>query len=123
MNAPTAVPARVRLARRAGFAAWTALAALQVLWQAWWMPPAQGSAALGATVALVPLLLPLLAIGRPPRALLWAGIIALFYFCHGVMEAWTVPTARFPALLEVLFSVILIGALGSAVQKRGTKTT
>ncbi len=111
--------ARVRVAHRAGFAAWAGLAALQVAWHAWWVPPAQGSAALAAIVALVPLLLPLPALRRPSRALLWAGIIALFYFSHGIMEAWTVPAARAPAALEIVLSVVLVVSLGAAVQKRG----
>lgn len=108
---------RVRRANTTAFAAWAALALLQVIWHAWWQPPPTGPA-LAATVAVVPLLLPLLAMRRPPRALLWVGILALFYFAHGVSEAWTVPAARIPALLEVVFSTLLVAALGAAVQKR-----
>lgn len=121
MSALPATPPRVRLARQAGFAAWAALAVLQIVWHAWWVPPPQGSALLAAVVAVIPLLLPLLALHRPPRALLWTGIIALFYFCHGIMEAWTLPAARGPAALEILLSVIIVGALGAAVQKRPRK--
>ncbi len=113
------VPARVRHARHTGFAAWALLALLQVAWHGWWHPPAQ-DAALAVAVALVPLLLPLLAIKRPVRALLWAGILALFYFCHGVSEAWTVPAERVPALLEAALCVVLIVALGAGVQKRAS---
>ncbi|HET8555232.1 MAG TPA: DUF2069 domain-containing protein [Rhodanobacteraceae bacterium] len=111
------LPGRVRHARRVGYATWILLAGLQVVWHAWWRPPAQ-EPMLAAIVALVPLLLPLLAIRRSSRALLWAGIIALFYFCHGISTAWTVPVERVPALLETLLSVILILALGAGVQKR-----
>ncbi|HET7299217.1 MAG TPA: DUF2069 domain-containing protein [Oleiagrimonas sp.] len=111
------LPGRVRRAHRIGYAAWALLAAWQIVWHAWWYPPAQ-SPALASAVALIPLLLPLLAIKRPARALLWAGIIALFYFCHGVSVAWTVPPERVPALLETLLSVTLILALGAGVQKR-----
>lgn len=118
------LPERVRRAHRVGYAAWMLLAVLQVVWHAWWHPTAQSSA-LAVGVALVPLLLPLLALKRPARALLWAGIIALFYFCHGISIAWTVPTERMPALLETLLSVTLILALGAGVQKRtpATKTS
>ncbi|HET6587620.1 MAG TPA: DUF2069 domain-containing protein, partial [Oleiagrimonas sp.] len=91
------LPDRLRHARRVGYAAWFLLAGLQVIWHTWWRPSAQETM-LAAVVALVPLLLPLLAIRRPSRALLWAGIIALFYFCHGISTAWTVPVERVPAL-------------------------
>src|SRR5699024_4957258 len=106
----------------AGFVAWALLALLQVLWRGWWHPPMQGGAALAIGIAVIPLLLPLLAIRRPSRALLWAGIIALFYFCHGVSEAWTVPDERVPALLEAALCVVLIAALGAGVQKRTSAT-
>ncbi len=112
------LPAHVRRTRQTGFAAWAALALLQVVWHAGWHPPVQGSAALAATVATLPLLLPLLAMRRPSRALLWAGIIALFYFAHGISTAWSLPAARLPALLESFFSVVLIGALGVGAKKR-----
>lgn len=114
MNA-TVGPARVRHARRTGFVAWAALVVLEIVWHAWGRTPLDAPA---LALAVVPLLLPLLALRRPARALLWAGIIALFYFVHGASEAWTTPAARVPALLEVVLSVILIGALGAGVQKR-----
>lgn len=116
----TSIPlsGRVRLAHRSGYAAWAGLALLQVIWHAWWWPPVHGSPMLAAVVALVPLLLPLLAIRRPSRALLWAGIIALFYFCHGIATAWSVPPARVPALLETFLSLVIVMALGAAVQRR-----
>lgn len=117
MTAATAT--RIRHARRTGFVAWALLILLQPVWHGWWHPPAQ-EAALAIGIAVVPLLLPLLAIKRPTRALLWAGILALFYFCHGVSEAWTVPAERVPALLEAALCVVLIVALGAGVQKRAS---
>ena len=50
--------------------------------------------------------------------LLWVGIVALFYFCHGVVAAWAIPAARLPALLEALLCVVLIGALGRDARRR-----
>ncbi|HEX7340399.1 MAG TPA: DUF2069 domain-containing protein [Rhodanobacteraceae bacterium] len=102
-------------ARKLGFVAWTALVLLQVAWHGLVATPFDGKV---LTLALVPLLLPLLAMRRPTRALLWTGIIALFYFAHGVSDAWTLPETRIWALLEVALSVILIGALGVAFPKR-----
>jgi uncharacterized membrane protein len=108
---------RARHARAISFTAWGLLAALQVIWHG------LGATSVDATIvitaiALVPLLLPLLAIRHPARALLWAGMIALFYFCHGVSEAWAVPAERVLAWFEIALSVALILAVGVAIPKR-----
>jgi uncharacterized membrane protein len=100
-------------AQRIGFACWAALIALHTLWLTWWAPPANGAIGIALAVALIPLLLPLLLLNRQPaRALLWVGILCLFYFCHGIAAAWGEPRARVPALLEIVLCVALIGALG-----------
>lgn len=90
------------------------LIVLELVWHVGLVPFDPPAAAL----AIVPLLLPLLALRRPDRALLWVGIIALFYFAHGVSDAWTSPALRIPALIEVVLSAVLIGALGAGVQRR-----
>ncbi|HET7268553.1 MAG TPA: DUF2069 domain-containing protein [Oleiagrimonas sp.] len=113
----TTTPPRVRHARHAGFAAWAALLVLELVWHLWLAPFDAPALAL----AIVPLLLPLLALRRPERALLWIGIIALFYFAHGVSDAWVSPAWRIPALIEMLLSVVVIGALGVGVQRRKSK--
>ncbi len=96
-----------------GCIAWAGLVLLQLAWYLWLAPPAGGSALFALLLTLPPLLLPLLALRRGVRrAVLWVGIIALFYFCHGIVAAWVIPTARVPALLEVLLCIVLIGALG-----------
>jgi uncharacterized membrane protein len=100
-------------ALRIGATAWAALVALQFAWYLWLAPPANGSAAFALLLTLPPLLLPLLALRSGlRRTLLWVGIVALFYFCHGIVAAWVIPAARTPALLEALLCVALIGALG-----------
>ena len=105
---------------RIGLTAWALLVALQPLWYLWIAPPANGNGGLALAFTLPPLLLPLLALRRGARrALLWVGIVALFYFCHGTVAAWVYPGARVPALLEVLLCVALIGTLGWAARKRG----
>ncbi|MBZ0223204.1 MAG: DUF2069 domain-containing protein [Dokdonella sp.] len=102
------------IGERIALAAWTALVALQPIWYLWLAPPANGRALLALGLVLPPLLLPLLALRRGTgRALLWIGIIALFYFCHGVVAAWVVPAARIPALVEATLCMILILALGA----------
>ena len=55
--------------------------------------------------------------GGVGRALQWVGIVALFYFCHGIVAAWTTPAARVPALVEAALCVVLIGAMGLRVRE------
>jgi uncharacterized membrane protein len=47
---------------------------------------------------------------RRPRAALWAGIAALFYFCHGIAEL-RVSGSIWPAL-EVLLALVIVLAAG-----------
>lgn len=109
-----------RLAERIGFVAWGTLALLQVVWHAWLMPPQAMPLALALAIALLPLALPLLYWRKPQRALLVAGMVALFYFCHGVAEAWAAPSERALACAEIILAVILI--LSSARKPRRRKT-
>jgi uncharacterized membrane protein len=98
-----------------GAAAWLLLVALQAAWSL--LAPDRGPAA--AALALVPLLLPLTALpGGLRRALLWTGIVALGYFCHGVVTAWTVPPRRLPAAAEIALCVTLVGSLGAGAWRR-----
>lgn len=104
--------------QRVGLAAWIAQILLQCAWYAWLFPPQHVPMWLVLALAVIPLLLPLLAIRTPRRALLWAGMLNLFYFCHGVAESWSSPQERVPAWLELLFALVLIGALGAGVKRR-----
>lgn len=108
------------MVHRIGVAAWVALILLQCAWYAWLFPPQHIPMWLGLALAVIPLLLPFLAIGNVHRALLWSGIVSLFYFCHGIAESWSSAQERVPALLEVLLALLLIGALGAGVKRRGT---
>jgi len=108
----------LRTVHRVGFAAWAALVLLQPLWHAWLAPPERLPLGLVLTVTILPLLLPLTALRRPRRALLWVGILSLFYFCHGVSEAWSAPDTRALAIVEIVLTVLLIGTLGAGVRRR-----
>jgi uncharacterized membrane protein len=108
---------------RIGVAAWVALILLECAWYAWLFPPQHMPAWLALAIAVVPLLLPFLAIGNVRRALLWVGILSLFYFCHGIAESWSSTQERIPALLEVLLALVLIGALGAGVKRRKVRGT
>lgn len=104
--------------QRLGLFSWAMLALLQVVWHGWLFP--SQAIPLGWVLALTvgPLLLPLFAIRDVRRALLWVGILSLFYFCHGVAEAWSAPAQRGLAVFEIVLTLLLIGALGAGVRAR-----
>ena len=102
---------------RLGLLAWALLVLLQLAWYFWLAPPMNGQGGLALTLALPALLLPLLAFRRGPRRmLLWVGIASLFYFAHGIVAAYSEPSARLPALIEVMLCVLLIGVLWAIVR-------
>jgi uncharacterized membrane protein len=109
---------RQRRARTAGYIGWAGLIVLQPIWHVWLLPDPHTPLRAALLLSLLPLLLPLLAIRRPARALLWAGIVSLFYFAHGVAEAWAIPSERVLALAQIGFSLLLILSLGAGVQRR-----
>jgi uncharacterized membrane protein len=110
--------APVPLAYRAGRAAWFALIALQLLWHGWLARPERLPVWLVLAITVIPLLLPLAALRDLRRALLWVGILSLFYFCHGVAEAWSLPTVKWLALAEIGLSLLVIVALGAGVKRK-----
>jgi len=95
----------------AGACTW-ALLALQWAWRAlaaptpwpWW---------LAALLFSLPLLPPAIAfVLRRPRAPLWAGIVALLYFCHGIAE-WRAAPAQWPwAAAETALALAMVLAAG-----------
>ena len=103
---------------RVGLAAWAALLLLQLAWHAWLFPSGQMPMALVLGITVIPLLLPLFAIRDVRRALLWVGILSLFYFCHGISEAWSAPGERWLGWIEIVLTVTLIGTLGAGVKRR-----
>ena len=104
--------------QRWGLYAWAGLLLLQLVWHLWLVPAQTVPLWLVLAITVVPLLMPLLAIRRIRRSLLWVGILSLFYFCHGVAEAWSSPAERWLALMEVLLTLLLIGTLGAGVRRR-----
>ena len=46
--------------------------------------------------------------------LFWGGVVALPYFCHGVMEAWAAPEVRALAWIELLLAAGVVLAVGIA---------
>lgn len=84
------------------------LLALSALYAAWFHDDRQRAAAL-LVFALPPLLLALDA-WRGARARFWAGVLALAWFSHGVMSAWSHPQTRPFALAEIALALAVIGA-------------
>lgn len=109
---------RLPVEQKIGLFAWAALAALQPVWHLWLLPPQHVPVWLVLVLTVIPLLLPLFALRNPGRALLWVGILALFYFCHGVAEGWSSPGARMLAVLEILLALLLIGTLGAGSRRK-----
>jgi len=100
---------------RVGAAALFALLALQVIWHGWWLPPQQAPAWLVALLFAAPLAgAAVLWWRQPARGVLVGGMLGLFYFCHGIGEAWADPRARFAGLLEATLVVALIAAPAAA---------
>ncbi len=84
----------------------TALAALTLLFLAWfWREPVTLLVfALPAAALLVA------AIRGMARAGFWAGVLALAWFSHGIMVAWTRAPERMFALVEVALAVAIVFA-------------
>lgn len=112
--------ARLQLPReqRLGLFSWALLTVLQLIWHAWLFPPQVIPMGWVLGLTVIPLLLPLLAIRDVRRALLWVGILSLFYFCHGIAEAWSSPGQRGLAVFEIVLTLLLIGALGAGVKRK-----
>lgn len=85
------------------------LAALPWVWHAWLAPPRVAPGWAMALVFMLPVLPALvLLLARHPRAGFWGAVAALFYFSHGVMEAWSAPAVRGLALAEAVIAAGLV---------------
>ena len=84
-----------------------ALFALTALYVAWFWQDRHAVAAM-LIFAMPPLLLGAVAWRGWSRAGLSAGLVALLWFSHGVMVAWTRPQDRAFAVAEILLSLVII---------------
>lgn len=92
-----------------------ALLAIQLSWHLL-LPEAIGTASwIWLLIGATPVLACLLALWLDrASALFWSGVLALLYFCHGVMEGWSLSgTASAVAWLEAVVSVALVLAVGA----------
>lgn len=88
-----------------------ALLLLQVFWH-FLLPAPNGSQSwLLALIAAAPLLLPLKGVLKGQiRGMTWAGYLMMLYFSIGVMESWSNPPQRIPALVQTALSVLCVFA-------------
>ena len=84
-----------------------ALLALGVLFVAWFADDPRPAVAL-SVFALPPLLLAVARWRGHRKASFWAGVLALGWFSHGVMVAWTRPAERGFALAEVALALVIV---------------
>jgi uncharacterized membrane protein len=93
----------------AGAATW-ALLALQWAWRLA-QPSSPWPAWLAASLFSLPLLPPAIAfLLRRPRAPLWAGTVALLYFCHGIAELRASPEQARWAAAEIALALTMVVA-------------
>lgn len=86
-----------------------ALAGLTVLFAVWFHGDRHWLAT--QLIFTLPALLLLLAVlARRRTAGFWSGVIALAWFSHGVMVAWSRPAEATQAWLEILLALLVIGA-------------
>ena len=84
-------------------------------WQPIWhglLPPPLGARNVWLAIfASLPLLIPLPGLSRKRyRSMIWAGLLLMLYFTIGVMEIWSNPPQRLPALVQVLLAVFYLFA-------------
>jgi uncharacterized membrane protein len=85
---------------------------LQAIWHGLLPPPRGTGSWLLATIAILPLLLPLKGVlAGSLRSMTWAGYLTMLYLVIGVMEAWSNPPQRIPALFQVLLVAAYVGSL------------
>ena len=97
-----------------------ALLALQPVWHALLPTPYGASSWWLGLLAALPLLLPLKGVLKGHiRSMTWAGYLLLFYLVIGVMEAWSNPPQRLPALIQTgLVAVSIAAMLGFSRESR-----
>lgn len=83
------------------------LFALAVLFSLWFHESKLRIAAM-VFFTLPPLLLLVGVLRGNAKAAFWAGVLGLFWFCHGVMEAYTLVADRAYALAEVVLAIIIV---------------
>jgi uncharacterized membrane protein len=100
-----------------------ALLFLQVLWHAVLAPAERVPVWLVTSFFALPwLLVSVLVFIKHRTFAFWAGTLALFYFSHGVMEAWTQRDIWLLGMLEAVLCVgLIIGSSWDGMKARFSK--
>lgn len=97
----------VSLVRWLTLAGYALLILLLVLWYGVWSPSTLPTG-LVLFFLLLPLMFPLAGMIRGKTYThAWMSMLILFYFVHGVGEAWTTPEDRVYAIAEIILSMIV----------------
>ena len=95
-----------------------------LVWQWVWhvllpLPLGAGNAWL-ALVASLPLMIPLYGLVRGNyHSMIWAGLTLMLYFVIGIMEAWSNPPQRPPAMIQVALPILYLFAFMKRNRYRG----
>lgn len=84
-----------------------ALLALAVLFAGWFRSDKHLLAAM-LVFALPPVLLLGGVLANKAVARFWAGVLALFWFSHGVMSAWSHPETMVLAWIEIVLALLIV---------------
>ena len=89
--------------------------AATLIWQLIWhglLPPPFGTRNIWlALLACLPLFIPLAGLIRGKyRSMIWAGLLLMLYFTIGIMEAWSNPPQRLPALVQIVLPILYLFA-------------
>ena len=83
----------------------------QVIWHGLLPPPLGARNAWLSVFACIPLLIPAAGLVRVRyQSMIWAGLLLMLYFAIGVMEVWSNPPQRLPALVQVALAVFYLFA-------------
>jgi uncharacterized membrane protein len=98
--------------------------ALIVAWYGWLAPARHLSVVAVLVLLLAPLLAPLHGLLHGRRyTVTWSCFVALFYFVHGVVEAYSAPVTRYLGLLEVMLTSLWFIAALAYIRLSGSSRT
>jgi len=90
------------------------LVLLQPFWFVYWHPPGGWATLVITVIATGPLLLLLPGCWRSNgRSLVMAGTLLMLYFSFGVMETWSSPPSRLPAILQTALTTAFFMGLAT----------